>query len=93
MRERWIPFVPLDGRVGDKGVELFREGTAGEGDGESALFLDGFLLSLYDEGGEGIRELERRGKGEQHGRARWMVHYQRRWHSGGGGNFSSKNNT
>lgn len=73
-RERRVPFVPLDGGVADKGPELFWEGTAGEGDSESALFLDGLLLCFEDESSEGFLDVLGGGKGKEDWRTRRMVH-------------------
>lgn len=52
------PFFPLHARLVDQAVELGGQRAAGDGDGEPALLLNGFLLCLYDEMCEPVAELD-----------------------------------
>jgi hypothetical protein len=43
-----LPLVPSYILLRDKGRERLRKGTAGNGDGEPAVLVDGFLLGFED---------------------------------------------
>ena len=57
-----LPFVPFYSRLFDKTVQLLRERTSRDGDGESALLCNCLLLRFDDEARQRLDEFVRVGK-------------------------------
>lgn len=66
MKRRDRPLVPLDPRLSKEALEVARERAARDGEGEGATLLDGLVLRLEDELGDGGDELVGRGERVEH---------------------------